>query len=258
MPTALITGASTGLGADFARILASMHYDLILVARNEDRLKDLGNALKASHGISFKTIKSDLSQPGAAQQIFQTVGGQGLSLDVLINNAGCGQWGPFAQSDVPTLNSMITLNMNALTEMTRLALPDMLTRKSGRVLNVASTAAFQPGPWMAAYYASKSYVLSLGEALAVELRGTGVSVSTFCPGPTKTEFFDRAQMGRSRLKNMLFADSFTCAQNGVRGMMRGQTIIIDGWMNWLLAQSGRFIPRFALRNVAGMINSAAD
>jgi short-subunit dehydrogenase len=257
MATALITGASTGLGADFARILAAMKYDLILVARNQDRLEELGKSLMANHGISYQTVKCDLGQPGAAVTLCQTIKAQGRSIDILINNAGCGQWGPFATSDAKGLSTMITLNMNALTEITHLCLPDMLARKSGRILNVASTAAFQPGPWMAAYYASKSYVLSLGEALAVELRGTGVSISTLCPGPTKTEFFERAQMGRSRLKNMFFADSHACAQRGITGMMRGQTIIIDGWLNWLLAQSGRIMPRFAVRTVAGMINGSA-
>jgi short-subunit dehydrogenase len=256
MATALITGASTGLGADFARILAAMKYDLILVARNEERLKELGQSLKTTHGISYQTIKADLGKPGAADAMYQTIRSHGLSIDILINNAGCGQWGPFAESDFQGLNAMITLNMTALTEITRLCLPDMLARNSGRILNVASTAAFQPGPWMAAYYASKSYVLSLGEALSVELRGTGVSISTLCPGPTKTEFFERAQMGRSRLKNMFFADSHACARRGITGMMQGQTIIIDGWMNWFLAQSGRLMPRFAVRIVAGMINGS--
>ena len=253
MATALITGSSTGLGADFARILASMKYDLILVARNEERLKHLAQDLKTAHGIRCYTIRSDLAQPGAADSVFKAVQALELSVDILINNAGCGQWGPFAESDTRGLSEMISLNMNALTELTRLFLPHMIARNSGRVMNVASTAAFQPGPWMAAYYASKSYVLSLGEALSVELRKTGVTISTLCPGPTKTEFFDRAKMGHSRLKDMIFADSVSCARTGITGMLRGQTIIIDGWMNWVLSQSGRFLPRFVIRTVSGLI-----
>jgi short-subunit dehydrogenase len=258
MATALITGASTGLGADFAKILAAMKYDLILVARNEERLQRLGESLQDSHGIRFFTRKADLGQPGAAERLVQSIRSQGISIDVLINNAGCGQWGSFAQSDASNLTAMLNLNMNSLTELTRLILPEMQARKSGQILNVASTAAFQPGPWMAAYYASKAYVLSLGEGLAEELRGSGVTISTLCPGPTRTEFFDRAQMGRSRLKNMFFADSRTCAERGIAGMLQGKVIIIDGWLNWFLSQSLRFTPRFIIRRVAGFINGASN
>lgn len=258
MATALITGASTGLGADFARILASMKYDLILVARNKERLDALGKALEQEHGVRCQSIQSDLSLPGASEALFHAVQSKGASVEILINNAGCGQWGAFAHSNAQDLRAMVNLNINALTELTRLFVEEMLKNKKGRILNIASTAAFQPGPWMAAYYASKAYVLSLGEALSEELKGTSVSVSTLCPGPTKTEFFDRAKMGDSRLKNMFFADSRSCAQKGIAGMMQGKVLIIDGVMNWVLTQSGRFMPRFATRRVAGLMNASSE
>jgi uncharacterized protein len=257
MPTALITGASAGLGTDFARILASMKYDLILVARNESRLSALAGELSTAHGIKCDVIALDLSQSGSAGTLYGRVSSAKHTIDVLVNNAGCGVWGPFAKSDPEALSRMLTLNINTLAELTRLILPDMLRRDSGRILNVASTAAFQPGPWMAAYYASKAFVLSLGEALSVEAQGTQVTISTLCPGPTRTEFFDRAGMASSRLKNLIFADSFHCAQNGINGMLKGKTVIVDGWLNFIVTQFARIMPRFLMRQVAGLINDSA-
>ena len=234
MATALITGASAGLGTDFARILAGQKYDLILTARNEEKLKSLASELSSNHSVKCHTISADLAKPGSAASLARQIKERGLKVDVLINNAGCGLWGPFADSVPSDMAGMIQLNVNALTELTREFLPGMITRKQGRILNVASTAAFQPGPWMAVYYATKAYVLSFGEALATELKGTGVTVTTLCPGPTKTEFFERANMTQSRLKNMVFADSMSCARNGVDSMHQGR-VVERG-----IAHTGRF------------------
>ena len=257
MATALITGASAGLGSDFAKILAGQKYDLILTARNEERLKTLAGDLSTSHGVKCHIIAIDLSKPGSAVALTNQIKEQGLHVDVLVNNAGCGLWGPFAESDPADMAGMIQLNVNSLTELTRQLLPGMLARKKGRVLNVASTAGFQPGPWMAVYYATKAYVISFGEALATELKSTGVTVTTLCPGPTRTEFFDRAKMGKSRMKSLIFADSMTCAKNGIDSMDQGRVLVVDGVLNWIFSQSSRLMPRAAIRVVTGSINAAS-
>lgn len=258
MKTALITGASTGLGADFAQILAERKYNLILVARNEERLSEIADQLTKKHNITCHVIRADLAKHGSATKLFEDVKARNLTVDILINNAGYGLWGPFSSSSFHEMSGMMHLNMNTLTELTRLFLPGMTAQKSGKILNVASTAAFQPGPWMAVYYATKAYVLSFSEALAVELKNTGVSVTTLCPGPTKTEFFDRAKMGNSRMKNMLFANSMACAQTGIDAMFQDRAVVIDGVMNWTLTLTARLLPRAAMRRIAGLINAAVS
>lgn len=258
MKTALITGASTGLGADFAQILAERKYNLILVARNEGRMTEIANQLTKKHNITCHVIRADLAKHGSATKLFEDVKARNLTVDILINNAGYGLWGAFGSSNFHEMSGMMHLNMNTLTELTRLFLPDMTAQKSGKILNVASTAAFQPGPWMAVYYATKAYVLSFSEALAVELKNTGVSVTTLCPGPTKTEFFDRAKMGNSRMKNMLFANSMACAQTGIDAMFQDRAVVIDGVMNWTLTLTARLLPRAAMRRLAGIINAAVS
>lgn len=257
MPTALITGASSGLGSDFARILGGMRYELILVARDLDRMKVHADALSRDYGVQCHVIRFDLSQADSAQGLFDTLESKKLQIDVLINNAGSGLWGAFSSSDLDSLRRMLQLNMNTLAELTRLFLPGMIARGGGRILNVASTAAFQPGPLMAAYYASKSFVLHLGEAVAEEVHGTGVTVTTLCPGPTKTEFFERANMGNSRLKQMVMADSMTCARRGIDAMFQGRILAVDGWMNWILTLSPRLLPRAIIRIVTGKLNASA-
>ena len=256
MKTALITGASTGLGADFAHILASRKYNLILVARNEERLSEIANQLTKKYDVRCHVIRADLAKHASATKLFADVKAKNLTVDILINNAGYGLWGPFSSSSFEEMSGMIQLNVNTLTELTRLFLPDMLQQKSGKILNVASTAAFQPGPWMGVYYATKAYVLSFSEALSVELKNTGVSVTTLCPGPTKTEFFDRAKMGSSRMKNMLFATSMNCAQTGIDAMFQDRAVVVDGVMNWALTLTARMLPRAAMRRLAGLINAA--
>jgi short-subunit dehydrogenase len=258
MKTALITGASTGLGADFAHILASRRMNLVLVARNEERLTELANTLTKKYNVTCHVIRSDLAESGSAQRLFNEVAARKISVDILINNAGYGLWGPFAESKYTEMAGMMQLNINTLTELSRLFLPDMLARKYGHILNVASTAAFQPGPWMAVYYATKAYVLSFGEALAEELKGTGVSVTTLCPGPTKTEFFDRARMGNSRMKRMLFANSMACAQTGIDGMFQQRAVVVDGVVNWMFTLTARLLPRATMRRLAGLINASVS
>lgn len=254
MPFALITGASSGLGLDFARQLAEKSYDLVLVARSVGRMESLAAELQQKHSVRCIVLSQDLAQPGSARELFSKLDAQRLTIDVLINNAGCGVWGEFARSDFSEMAGMLLLNINSLTELTHLLLPGMLSRKQGYILNVASTAAFQAGPWMAGYYASKAYVLSLTEAIAVELEGTGVSITALCPGPTRTEFFDRAKMGNSRLKDMVMADSASCVKNGLEAMFRGRVIIVDGFINQVSALSTKVFPRNLVRRVAGHIN----
>jgi short-subunit dehydrogenase len=255
MSTALITGASAGLGVDFAKILAGMKFDLILVARNEERMRSLVGELTQNYGIQCRVIALDLAKQDSAQSLFEQVGGHSHQIDILINNAGCGVSGPFAAANPEAISQMLQLNINTLTDLTRLFLPNMLRRNSGRILNVASTAGFLPGPWMAAYYASKSYVISLGEALSVETSKTNVTVSTLCPGPTKTEFFERAGRSISGFKLHFFRNSFDCATVGIDGMFKGKVLIIDGWINFMFVQCSRILPRFVLRQISGAINN---
>ncbi|HZC76160.1 MAG TPA: SDR family oxidoreductase, partial [Ktedonobacterales bacterium] len=192
--TALVTGASSGIGEELARLFARDGYDLVLVARGKTQLEALAAELRQRHGVSLTVLATDLAQPAAAQAIYDELTRAGITVDVLVNNAGYATYGSFTEIPAETELAMLQVNMAALTHLCKLFLPPMVRRGSGRVLNVASTAAFQPGPLMAAYYASKAYVLSLSEALANELRGTGVTVTALCPGPTRSGFQSRAKM----------------------------------------------------------------
>src|SRR6202795_3291921 len=192
--TALITGASFGIGHELAGIFAREGYNLVLVARTADKLRQLASDLEKTHGTRSLILAGDLSSPGAAAYIHDQTTRAELAVDVLVNNAGFGQFGLFAENDLEECLQQIQLNITTLTHLTRLYLPDMLSRKSGRILNVASTAAFQAGPLMAVYYATKAYVLHFSEAIANELEGTGVTVTCLCPGPTSTEFQERAKI----------------------------------------------------------------
>jgi short-subunit dehydrogenase len=241
---ALITGATTGIGYELAKLFAQDHYDLVLVARDEARLVKVGGELKEKHGVSVKVIAEDLSLTGSPQEIFSELERQSVMPDVLVNNAGYGFLGPFADSDLSVQTGMIQVNLVALTQLTRLFLPGMISRKQGRILNVASTAAFQPGPLMAVYYATKAYVLSFSEALNNELHGTGVTVTALCPGPAATEFQRRAGVekinffsGRSAMAPE------KVAQKGYRALMQGKAVVITGFRNKFLAFSERFLPR---------------
>jgi hypothetical protein len=240
--TALITGASSGIGLDLAQLMAP-DFDLIITARNQAGLENIANELQAAYGNRVHAISADLTLPEAPEQIFAEIDRRGLPVDILINNAGFGSYGAFAESDSKTSLDMVEVNIAALTALTRLALPGMIQRKRGRIMNVASTAGFQPGPLMAVYYATKAYVIMFSEAIANELKGSGVSVTCFCPGATATNFAERAKMEESRLFKMGAMKSKDVARAGYKGMMAGKGLVIPGVMNKTLAMSVRFSPR---------------
>lgn len=257
MKTALITGASTGIGRELALLFAKEGHSLVLVARNEQKLLELAGELKEKFGISVKVIPKDLSLARSPSEIFIELQEAGIFIDSLVNNAGVGGHGPFAQTDLDTELDMIQLNLVSLTHLTKLFLKEMLKRGSGKILNVASTAAFQPGPLMAIYYATKASVLSFSEALAEELRGTGVTVTCLCPGPTQTEFQERAGVGRLRLfdlTRMMTAEEV--ARVGYNGLMRGKRIVIPGIMNQLFVFLVRLGPRSLITRIVRSFQEA--
>lgn len=247
--TALITGASTGIGLDLAW-LAARDFDLIITARNQSRLEQVAARLEEQHGNRVHVLPTDLSRPEAPASLFAEIGRRGLRVDTLINNAGFGAYGAFADTNVQTELEMIQVNVTAVTHLTRLALPGMLERRQGRIMNVASTAGFLPGPLMAVYYATKAYVISFSEAIANELKGSGITVTCLCPGATKTEFAKRADMENSRLFKLGTMRSDDVARAGYRAMMRGKTLAITGTGNWLMVESLRFSPRKMVTAIA--------
>lgn len=241
--TALITGASGGLGYEFAKLFAQNGYNLGLVARSKDKLAQLANELEGKHRISVKVLAKDLSDPASPDEIYAELQQESIPIEVLVNNAGFATYGFFAETDLAKELQMMQLNMGTLTHLTKLFLPNMLARKRGRILNVASTAAFQPGPLMTVYYATKAYVLSFSEALANELDGTGVTVTALCPGPTQTGFQARASMEDSKLVSGGLMDTETVAKIGYQGLMKGKVIVIPGLTNKALSLLPRFLPR---------------
>ncbi len=239
-PLALVTGASGGIGEAIAKELSSK-YQLVLVARSADKLQALAQQLGGAH-----VIAADLSTPDATKKLMQELETRQLEIEVLVNNAGFADFGDFAHADPSKLEQMIHLNMTTLTMLTRALLPKMLARGRGRVMNVASTAAFMPGPLMGVYYATKAYVLSLSEALSEELKGTNVTITVLCPGPVESGFQARAAMQNSKLlKNPMnpMMTSQEVAKQSVAALERGQRVIIPGIMNQILAAVPRFIPR---------------
>lgn len=248
--TALITGASFGIGLELARIFAREGHDLVLVARSADKLRQLASELERSHSTRSLILATDLTEPGAAAYVLDQTTRAQIVVNILVNNAGFGQYGFFAENDLEECLRQIQLNVTTLTHLSRLYLPEMIGRKEGRILNVASTAAFQPGPLMAVYFATKAYVLHLSEALANELQGTGVTVTCLCPGATATEFHRRANATEMRLLKMGSMDAKTVAEDGYRALMAGKPVAISGFKNWLVAQSVRFSPRRLVTAVA--------
>lgn len=240
--TILITGASSGIGLDLARIMAPS-FDLVITARNQSELEKLAHELTAQYGNPVHVVPADLARPEAPQEIFTEIERRGLRIDGLVNNAGFGAYGEFAQSDPQGNAAMIEVNIAALTALTRLALPGMIERRRGKILNVASTAGFQPGPLMSVYYATKAFVIMFSEAIANELKGSGVTVTCLCPGPTATQFAQRANMEESKLFKLGAMTSMAVARAGYKGMMAGKTLVIPGMMNKTLAFSVRFSPR---------------
>ena len=253
-PTALVTGASSGIGRELAILLARDGHDLVLVARDEARLEALARELSDTHGARSTVLARDLSRPDGPAGVLDELRRAAIQVDVLVNNAGIGVWGFFAETDLAHELEMVRLNVIAVTVLAKGVLPGMLARRSGRILNVASTAAFQPGPLMAVYYGTKAYVLSFSEAIANETAGTGVTVTAFCPGPTITEFQKKTGMEQTRLfRSRLVQDARTAAEAGYRGMMRGRRVVVPGIANKLLAQGVRLAPRRVLTAITRRI-----
>jgi uncharacterized protein len=248
--TALITGASFGIGLELARIFGREGYNLVLVARTADRLRQMASELEKAHGTRSLILAVDLTEPGASAYVLDQTKRADIRVDTLVNNAGFGQYGLFAENDLEECLRQIQLNVTTLTHLTRLYLPAMIARKSGRILNVASTAAFQPGPLMAVYFATKAYVLHFSEALSNELQGTGVTVTCLCPGPTTTEFHKRANATSMNLLKFGAMDAHTVAEDGYRALIAGKPVVISGFKNWLLAQSVRLSPRRLVTAIA--------
>ncbi|MFH1863111.1 MAG: SDR family oxidoreductase [bacterium] len=240
--TALITGASSDIGWELAQIFAAEGYQLALTARRSERLRELADQI-AKQGGSVTTIAKDLTQPNAAQELYAELAQARINVDVLVNNAGFGQYGRFHEADLTVQLEMIQVNVTALTHLTRLFLPDMIQRGGGGILNVASVAGFLPGPMNSVYYATKAYVISLSEALAAELEGTGVAVSVLCPGLTKTEFHQRAGMSNTSVPDGLVMDARTVAQIGYQGLRKKRWVVVSGWKNKLMAFPFRLAPR---------------
>jgi short-subunit dehydrogenase len=255
--TVLITGASGGIGYELAKLFARDHHNLVLVARSADKLAQVATELQA-HGVTVRTVALDLAAPPAPKFLFDQLQREGITIEILINNAGFGAYGEFAQIPEAEILGQIDLNITALTALTRMFLPAMIARRSGRIMNVASTAAFQPGPLLAAYYATKAYVLSFSEAIANEVRHAGVTVTCFCPGATFTGFAQRAGMETSRLFKVSAMSADKVALDGYRAVMEGRTLAISGAHNWLVAQSTRFAPRRMVTAVSRWIAEKAS
>jgi uncharacterized protein len=251
---ALITGASSGIGADLARVFAREGHDLVLVARSRDRLDALAQEVRDAHGATAEVFPADLSAPGAARTIRERVAQDGV--DVLVNNAGFGLHGAFVELDPGRQLEMIQVNLVALTELTRLFLPDMVRRREGRILNVSSVAAFQPGPLMAVYCATKAYVLSFSEALSQELRGSGVTVTCVAPGATATGFGDVAGMSGARLFRRAMT-SREVAERAYAALARGSALVVPGLRNRLISASVRFVPISTAARVARLLMEEA-
>ncbi len=247
--TALITGASGGIGYELALLFARDGFDCILVARSEDKLNELATRLQREHRIKTLVIGRDLSKPTAVDEIYEETTAAGLAVDVLVNNAGFPVFGLFNETDLQIEVEMLQVNVIALTALTKLFLKGMVERRAGRILNLASTAAFLPGPLMAVYYASKAYVLSFSQALANELHGTGVTVTALAPGPTRTGFQKRGVMEESRLVQGNIADAASVALAGYRGLMAGKTLVIPGLTNKTIPWVVRLSPRSMVTRV---------
>jgi len=255
MPTALVTGATSGLGLEFATLLGRDRNDVVLVARTRERLEVVARGLSEEFGVLAIVIECDLSKPGAVRDLLRELEERRIAVDVLVNNAGFGVYGTFASTPVEDELRMIEVNVAAVTALAKGVLPGMLDRGWGRILNVASTAAFQPGPLMAVYYATKAYVLSFTEALAEELSGSGVTVTALCPGPTETGFAAASNMESSRLfRTFRPMSSAKVAAYGYRALQKGKRVAVPGVRNRLMTQSLRVSPRNLVTKVVRQMN----
>jgi len=242
--TALVTGASSGIGESYARVLAALGAHLVLVARSADKLQQLAQQLAAQHGVRVTALPMDLAQPGAAGRLFEACAAQGLQVDVLVNNAGFGTYGPFETIAPERDQQLIQLNVAAVCDLAHAFLPPMLARGSGAVINLASTAGFQPTPFFATYAASKAFVLAFSEALWAEYRRRGVRVLAVCPGPTATGFFEasHSDIGKVAFFSRQLSSELVVRQS-LRALARGRSYVISGWLNYLIAHSSRWAPR---------------
>jgi hypothetical protein len=251
---ALITGASSGLGAEFARLFAVAGHDLVLVARRGDRLEALAAELVAAHGIAAHVVVADLADPRGVAQVTAEVERLGLAITYLVNNAGFGTNGAFVDLEQTRELAMVEVNVAAPLALTRAFLPAMVSRGHGRILNIGSTAGFQPGPYMATYYASKAFLNSFSEALSYELRATGVTVTLSCPGTTATEFAAVAGSRHSRLERLVHAAPAVVAREAYEAMMIGKPLVVHGRANRAGVQLLRLAPRAAVRAVVAFVN----
>ncbi|MFT3932507.1 MAG: SDR family oxidoreductase [Chitinophagaceae bacterium] len=259
MPIALITGASSGIGLELAKIFASKKTDLVLVARSENKLIELSNELKSKYAISAYVLAKDLSTINAAKEVVDYCKQNNLHIDYLINNAGFGDHGFFAESDLEKQLEMINLNITALVYLTRLLLPPMIQKGAGKIMNVASTAAFQPGPLMSIYFATKAFVLSFSEAISNELEKTGVTVTALCPGATESGFQKAASVEDSKMvKGKKLPSSAEVAAFGYRTMMKGKVVAIHGLLNTVMTTGVRFAPRSLIRKIARSLQEKAS
>jgi uncharacterized protein len=257
--TALVTGASGGIGVDLADCFARDGYDVVVTARSVDALRGVADRLSKQHGIVATPIANDLGVFGGGTKLVEAIRARGITVDVLVNNAGYGQAGALTSSPLETQLGMIDLNVRALVELTHLLWDGMVARRRGGVLNVASTAAFQPGPLMAVYYASKAFVLSFSEALWEEARGTGLRVSCLCPGPTASGFRDRAGTGKTRLASAsAVMPSMPVAEQGYRGWQANRRVVITGARNRLLAELVQVLPRQMVLRVVRYIQTPTE
>lgn len=242
--TVLITGASSGIGYELTKLFARDGHNLVLVARSGGKLAQVADELHRQFNISTKPVTMDLAIPTAPQLLFDQLQRDGVVGDILVNNAGYAKYGKFATVPLNESDGQIQLNIATLTALTKLFVGPMLERRSGKIMNVASTAGFQPGPLLAVYYATKAYVISFSEALANELKGTGVTITCFCPGATDTGFQYRAENADSRLfKTLRPMGVKKVARDGYRGLMKNKTLVISGTRNWIVAETVRFTPR---------------
>ncbi len=258
-PLALVTGASGGLGYEFARLLAERGHDLVLVARSGAPMEELAQWAEARHGVTVTVLPKDLSHPGAGIDVAAELAERALEVDVLVNNAGFTQLAPFAESDEVVMLQLLRVNIEALTSLTRRIVPGMVARRRGRVVNMASNAAFQPGPYMACYYASKAYVLNFSIALGEELRGTGVSVTALAPGPTATGFQARAGMENARLvKERKLPSAAAVAEWGWAEAEKGRPLSVYSPRWRFVAFATRFLPRTTMARFAASSNEKVE
>jgi uncharacterized protein len=250
--TVLITGASTGIGRELAMLFAKDNYRLVLIAREKGRLEDLAEELKQAHRTEVTILAKDLSLFQSVEEVCLTLEQNGIHIDILVNNAGFGVFGPFLTTDWDKEAQMIQLNILTLTHLTKRLLPAMVQKRSGRIMFVASTGSFQPGgPFLSVYYATKAYILSFSEAITHELKGTGVSVTTLCPGPTSTEFEKRAGFRQSKVFEKVLMDAKVVAEIGYKGLRSGKSLVIPGIQNKVSILGVRFLPRKVTTQLIG-------